>query len=51
MMKEIIERKLTPMLKHWYSIRKRLPPEHLIAHRMGDFYEFFYNDVKEFQNF
>ncbi|MFX0104469.1 MAG: DNA mismatch repair protein MutS [Candidatus Hodarchaeota archaeon] len=45
-MKEINERKLTPMLKHWYSIRKRFPPENLIAYRMGDFYEFFYDDAE-----
>ena len=45
-MKEIEERKLTPMLKHWYSIRKRYPSDYLIAYRMGDFYEFFYNDAE-----
>jgi len=45
-MKEIEERKLTPMLKHWYSIRKRFPSDYLIAYRMGDFYEFFYNDAE-----
>ncbi len=45
-MEEINPKKLTPMLKHWYSIRKRFPPEDLIAYRMGDFYEFFYNDAE-----
>ncbi len=45
-MEEIDPKKLTPMLKHWYSIRKRFPPEDLIAYRMGDFYEFFYNDAE-----
>ncbi|MFX1427546.1 MAG: DNA mismatch repair protein MutS, partial [Promethearchaeota archaeon] len=45
-MKEINERKLTPMLKHWYSIRKRFPSEYLIAYRMGDFFEFFYDDAE-----
>ncbi len=45
-MKEIEERKLTPMLKHWYSIRKRFPSDYLIAYRMGDFYEFFYGDAE-----
>ncbi|MFW9969121.1 MAG: DNA mismatch repair protein MutS [Candidatus Odinarchaeota archaeon] len=45
-MEEIDPRKLTPMLKHWYSIRKRFPPENLIAYRMGDFYEFFYDDAE-----
>ncbi|MFW9827904.1 MAG: DNA mismatch repair protein MutS [Candidatus Thorarchaeota archaeon] len=44
-MEEIDPRKLTPMLKHWFSIRKRFPPEYLIAYRMGDFYEFFYDDA------
>ncbi|MFX1523797.1 MAG: DNA mismatch repair protein MutS [Promethearchaeota archaeon] len=45
-MEEIDERKLTPMLKHWYSIRKRFPSTQLIAYRMGDFFEFFYNDAE-----
>ncbi|MFW9879996.1 MAG: DNA mismatch repair protein MutS [Candidatus Thorarchaeota archaeon] len=45
-MEEINPKKLTPMLKHWYSIRKRFPPDHLIAYRMGDFYEFFYGDAE-----
>ncbi|MFX1316173.1 MAG: DNA mismatch repair protein MutS [Promethearchaeota archaeon] len=36
---------LTPMMKHWYSVKK-IYPEHLIAYRMGDFYEFFYNDAE-----
>ncbi|MFX1311452.1 MAG: DNA mismatch repair protein MutS [Promethearchaeota archaeon] len=40
-------KKLTPMLRHWYSIRKRFPPENLIAYRMGDFYEFFYDDAEK----
>ncbi|MFX0153652.1 MAG: DNA mismatch repair protein MutS [Candidatus Hodarchaeota archaeon] len=46
-MEEINPKKLTPMLRHWYSIRKRYPPEHLIAYRMGDFYEFFYDDAEK----
>ncbi|MFX0038107.1 MAG: DNA mismatch repair protein MutS [Promethearchaeota archaeon] len=45
-MEEIDPRKLTPMLKHWYSIRKRFPPDFLISYRMGDFYEFFFNDAE-----
>ncbi len=45
-MEEIDERKLTPMLKHWYSIRKRYPSSQLIAYRMGDFFEFFYDDAE-----
>ncbi|MHA2281879.1 MAG: MutS N-terminal domain-containing protein [Promethearchaeota archaeon] len=45
-MEEIDERKLTPMLKHWYSIRKRYPTENIICYRMGDFYEFFFGDAE-----
>lgn len=45
-MKEINEKKLTPMLKHWYSIRKRFPSDYLISYRMGDFFEFFYDDAE-----
>jgi len=37
-------KKATPMIKHWISIKKKYP-EHLIAYRMGDFYEFFYDDA------
>ena len=39
---------LTPMMKHWYSVKethKIKYPNHLIAYRMGDFYEFFYDDA------
>ncbi len=39
---------LTPMMKHWYSVKethKSKYPNHLIAYRMGDFYEFFYDDA------
>ncbi|MHA2183071.1 MAG: DNA mismatch repair protein MutS, partial [Promethearchaeota archaeon] len=35
------------MLKHWYSIRKRFPSSQLIAYRMGDFFEFFYDDAEK----
>ncbi|MFW9875771.1 MAG: DNA mismatch repair protein MutS, partial [Candidatus Thorarchaeota archaeon] len=45
-MKELNERKLTPMLRHWYSIRRRFPSDYLIAYRMGDFFEFFYDDAQ-----
>jgi len=37
---------LTPMMKHWYSVKKKYP-NNLIAYRMGDFYEFFYEDAEE----
>jgi len=43
--KDIKFKDLTPMMKHWYSVKKKYP-EHLIAYRMGDFYEFFYNDAE-----
>ncbi len=39
---------LTPMMKHWYSVKenhKTKYPNHIIAYRMGDFYEFFYEDA------
>jgi DNA mismatch repair protein MutS len=39
---------LTPMMKHWFSVKethKDKYPNHLIAYRMGDFYEFFYDDA------
>ncbi|MHA1661168.1 MAG: DNA mismatch repair protein MutS [Promethearchaeota archaeon] len=38
-------KKLTPMLKHWYSIRQKYDEKFLIAYRMGDFYEFFFDDA------
>ncbi|MFW9899589.1 MAG: DNA mismatch repair protein MutS [Candidatus Thorarchaeota archaeon] len=39
-------KKLTPMLRHWLSIRQKFDEDYLIAYRMGDFYEFFYDDAK-----
>jgi DNA mismatch repair protein MutS len=39
---------LTPMMKHWYSVKEnhlKKYPNHIIAYRMGDFYEFFYDDA------
>ena len=36
---------LTPMMKHWYSVKHKYP-DYLIAYRMGDFYEFFYDDAE-----
>jgi len=38
-------KKLTPMMKHWWSIKQKYP-EHLLAYRMGDFFEFFYDDAE-----
>ena len=37
---------LTPMLKHWYSVKTKYP-NWLISYRMGDFFEFFYDDAKK----
>ncbi|UCD00493.1 MAG: DNA mismatch repair protein MutS [Promethearchaeota archaeon] len=42
---EIKFKDLTPMMKHWYSVKKKYP-ENLVAYRMGDFYEFFYDDAE-----
>ncbi len=40
--------KLPEMMCHWYEIRKQYPEEdHIIAYRMGDFYEMFYDDAKK----
>ncbi|MGV9206399.1 MAG: DNA mismatch repair protein MutS, partial [Promethearchaeia archaeon] len=41
---EINPKDLTPMMKHWYSVKEK-HPEKLVAYRMGDFYEFFYDDA------
>ena len=43
-LKDIDIKSLTPMMLHWYSVKKKYP-EHLLAYRMGDFYEFFYDDA------
>ncbi|MHA1932716.1 MAG: MutS N-terminal domain-containing protein, partial [Promethearchaeota archaeon] len=37
---------LTPMLKHWYSVKTKYP-KLLCAYRMGDFFEFFYGDAEK----
>ena len=45
---ELQIKNLTPMMKHWFSVKqtyKERYPNHLIAYRMGDFYEFFYDDA------
>ena len=36
---------LTPMLKHWYSVKIKYPSL-IVAYRMGDFFEFFYEDAE-----
>lgn len=35
---------LPDMMRHWYDVKSK-HPDHLIAYRMGDFYEFFYSDA------
>ncbi len=37
---------LTPMLKHWYSVKTKYPTL-ICAYRMGDFFEFFYDDAEK----
>ena len=52
-MKELNVKDLTPMMKHWFSVKERYKvkyPNHLIAYRMGDFYEFFYDDAVRVSN-
>ncbi|MFX1399814.1 MAG: DNA mismatch repair protein MutS, partial [Promethearchaeota archaeon] len=41
---------LTPMMKHWFSVKNKYRekyPDHVLAYRMGDFYEFFYDDAEK----
>jgi len=41
------------MMKHWYSVKeqyKKKYPDHILAYRMGDFYEFFYDDAVRVSN-
>ncbi len=45
LLNDIDPKKLTPMMKHWYSVKQKYP-EHLLAYRMGDFFEFFYDDAE-----
>jgi DNA mismatch repair protein MutS len=45
-LEDIDARSLTPMMKHWYSVKIKYP-NHLCAYRMGDFFEFFYDDAVE----
>jgi DNA mismatch repair protein MutS len=37
--------KMPEMMTHWYSIRTKYPDSFILAYRMGDFYEFFYEDA------
>jgi len=43
-LEDINVKDLTPMMKHWYAVKKKYP-DHLLAYRMGDFFEFFYDDA------
>jgi len=42
-------KELTPMMQHWYSIKRKYP-DTILAYRMGDFYEFFYDDAVRVSN-
>ncbi|MEJ2248469.1 MAG: DNA mismatch repair protein MutS [Candidatus Lokiarchaeota archaeon] len=48
-LEDLDPKKATPMIKHWISIKKKYP-EYLVAYRMGDFYEFFYDDAIRVSN-
>jgi len=37
------------MMQHWYSVKKKYP-DTILAYRMGDFYEFFYDDAARVSN-
>ncbi|MFX1497429.1 MAG: DNA mismatch repair protein MutS, partial [Promethearchaeota archaeon] len=48
--KELSLKDLTPMMKHWFSVKNKYKekyPDHVLAYRMGDFYEFFYDDAEK----
>ncbi len=40
------EKRLTPMMKQYQSIRRQLPDDVLLLFRLGDFYELFLDDSK-----
>lgn len=40
-----IDRKLTPMMEQYRSIKKTLPEETVLFFRLGDFYEMFFEDA------
>ena len=48
-LKDINVKDLTPMMRHWFSVKKQYP-EYILAYRMGDFYEFFYDDAERVSN-
>ena len=39
------EKKLTPMMEQYRSIKKTLPPDTFLFFRLGDFYEMFFEDA------
>jgi DNA mismatch repair protein MutS len=42
-----VTQELSPMMKKWLEEKKRLNDDSLLAIRLGDFYEFFFNDAVE----
>jgi DNA mismatch repair protein MutS len=38
--------KITPVMQQWHHLKSQYP-NYILFFRMGDFYEFFYNDAKE----
>ncbi len=42
---DVDPKNLTPMMRHWFSIKSKYPTN-LVAYRMGDFFEFFYDDAE-----
>ena len=48
-LEDINVKDLTPMMRHWFSVKKQYP-EYILAYRMGDFYEFFYDDAERVSN-
>ncbi|MHA1642971.1 MAG: DNA mismatch repair protein MutS [Promethearchaeota archaeon] len=52
-LEELNLRDLTPMMQHWYSVKQKYKkrfPEAIVAYRMGDFFEFFYEDAIKVSN-
>src|SRR5579884_3200060 len=38
---------LTPMMRQYWEIKQKLPPDVLLLFRLGDFFELFLDDAKE----
>jgi DNA mismatch repair protein MutS len=41
------EKKLTPMMEQYHTMRRSLPDDILLFYRLGDFYEMFFEDAKK----